>query len=142
MSNQRKIKIYNPVFVFCLVYPMLPASLDCPLLITPSVFSNVYIVPPGILLLTNMVKSTWTDNLNIVLEIAITGIYLRRVWRYQMQISKSSLFSNIVRLTSINVQKYILFKNPVFKSRIFSGCLLIYDMYELWHLILTFVVHY
>ena len=142
MSNQRKIKIYNPVFVFCLVYRMLPASLDCPLLITPSVFSNVYIVPPGILLLTNMVKSTWTDNLNIVLEIAITGIYLRRVWRYQMQISKSSLFSNIVRLTSINVQKYILFKNPVFKSRIFSGCLLIYDMYELWHLILTFVVHY
>ena len=33
--------------VFCfvclrLVYPMLPVSLDCPLLIDPSVFSNVY----------------------------------------------------------------------------------------------------
>ena len=25
-----------------LVYPMLPVSLDCPLLITPSVFSNVF----------------------------------------------------------------------------------------------------
>jgi hypothetical protein len=35
------------VLCFCLVflslvYPMLPVSLDCPLLIAPSVFSNVY----------------------------------------------------------------------------------------------------
>jgi hypothetical protein len=35
------------LFVFVLtwlVYPMLPESLDCPFLITPSVFSNVYLV--------------------------------------------------------------------------------------------------
>ena len=33
------------VFVLCLiVYPMLPVSLDCPFLIVPSVFSNVYIL--------------------------------------------------------------------------------------------------
>ena len=31
------------VFVLCLVYPMLPSSLECPFLITPSVFSNVYL---------------------------------------------------------------------------------------------------
>jgi hypothetical protein len=32
------------VFVcFRLVYPMLPVSLDCPFLIAPSVFSNVYL---------------------------------------------------------------------------------------------------
>ena len=31
------------VFVLCLVYPMLPVSLDCPFLISPSVFSNVYL---------------------------------------------------------------------------------------------------
>ena len=32
-------------FVFlCLVYPMLPVSADCPFLIAPSVFSNVYCV--------------------------------------------------------------------------------------------------
>ena len=31
------------VFVLCLVYPMLPVSLDCSFLITPSVFSNVYL---------------------------------------------------------------------------------------------------
>jgi hypothetical protein len=29
--------------VLCPVYPMLPVSLDCPFLITPSVFSNVYL---------------------------------------------------------------------------------------------------
>ena len=33
------------VVVFCLVYPMLPVSLDCPFLIAPSVFSNVYVEP-------------------------------------------------------------------------------------------------
>jgi len=31
------------VFILCLVYPMLPVSLDCPFLIAPSVFSNVYL---------------------------------------------------------------------------------------------------
>ena len=30
------------VFVLCLVYQMLPVSLDCPFWIAPSVFSNVY----------------------------------------------------------------------------------------------------
>jgi hypothetical protein len=30
------------VFVLCLVYPMLPVSLDCPFWIAPSVFSNGY----------------------------------------------------------------------------------------------------
>ena len=31
------------VFFLCLVYPMLPMSLDCPFLIATSVFSNVYL---------------------------------------------------------------------------------------------------
>ena len=31
------------LFVLCLVYAMLPVSLDCPILIAPSVFSNVYL---------------------------------------------------------------------------------------------------
>jgi hypothetical protein len=33
------------VFVLCLVYSKLPISLDCPLLIALSVFSNVYFLP-------------------------------------------------------------------------------------------------
>ena len=32
------------VVVLCLVYPMLPVSLDCPFLITASDFSNVYLM--------------------------------------------------------------------------------------------------
>ena len=31
------------VFVLCLVYHMVPVSLDCPFLIAPLVFSNVYL---------------------------------------------------------------------------------------------------
>jgi hypothetical protein len=31
------------VFVLCLVYAMLPVSLNCPFLITPSVFSDIYL---------------------------------------------------------------------------------------------------
>ena len=31
------------LFALCIVYPMLPVSQDCLLLITPSVFSNVYL---------------------------------------------------------------------------------------------------
>ena len=33
------------VFVLCLVYPMLPVSLECPFLIAPLVLSNVYLPP-------------------------------------------------------------------------------------------------
>jgi len=32
------------VFILCLVYPMLPVSLDCLFVIGSSVFSNVYLV--------------------------------------------------------------------------------------------------
>jgi hypothetical protein len=32
------------VFVLCLVYPVLPVSLDCPCLIAPMLFSNVYFI--------------------------------------------------------------------------------------------------
>jgi hypothetical protein len=34
------------VFFLCLVYSMLPVSLDCPFLIVPSVFSNTYLLTP------------------------------------------------------------------------------------------------
>ena len=32
------------VFALCLVYPMLPVSLDCQFLIAPSVFCNAYLM--------------------------------------------------------------------------------------------------
>ena len=37
--------IYYLLYVLCLVYPMLPVFLDCPFLIAPSVFFNVYLLP-------------------------------------------------------------------------------------------------
>jgi hypothetical protein len=37
------VGLFFCVFVLCLVYPMLPVSLDCPFLIAPSVFSNDYL---------------------------------------------------------------------------------------------------
>ena len=44
-------------FVFLrLVYPMLPVSLDCPFLIAPSIFSNVYLLQYGIMV------SIWLHN--------------------------------------------------------------------------------
>ena len=40
------------IFDLCLVYPVLPVSLECPFLIAPSAFSNVYLRPvscvPGV----------------------------------------------------------------------------------------------
>ena len=43
MQNNDCVPNYKEdVFIPCLVYPMLTVSLDCPLLIAPSVFSNIY----------------------------------------------------------------------------------------------------
>jgi len=41
VSNTYIVFLFSFVFL-CLVYPMLPVSLDYPLLIAPSIFSNVY----------------------------------------------------------------------------------------------------
>ena len=35
--------VYSDLVCLRLVYPMLPVSLDCPFLIIPSIFSNVYL---------------------------------------------------------------------------------------------------
>ena len=32
------------LFVYRLMYPLLPVSLDCPFLIVPSIFSNIYLI--------------------------------------------------------------------------------------------------
>ena len=40
--------MYTIVFILCLMCPMVPVSLDCPFLIAPSVFSNVYFHPAGV----------------------------------------------------------------------------------------------
>jgi hypothetical protein len=39
------------LFFLCLVYPMLPVSLDFPFLFVPSVFSNIYILSSDVILM-------------------------------------------------------------------------------------------
>ena len=53
-----------------LVYPLLPVSLDCPFLITPSVFYNVYLMTTILLHLWYfpIVIQSAVDNINITLK--------------------------------------------------------------------------
>ena len=65
------------VVCFRLVYPMLPVSLDCPLLIAPSMFSNIY--------KTSMVNnSTDINKTNIHLSREITEHKIaRHIFRWK-----------------------------------------------------------
>ena len=62
------VVLYWFVFVLCLVYPMLPFSLDCPFLITPPVFSGLSILdyPSGFL---------WIVHSWLPLRFSLTFIY-------------------------------------------------------------------
>ena len=55
------------VFVLCLAYPMLPASLDCPFLIALSVFSNVFFLHLKEYILNNLILyySVWEFSLTL-----------------------------------------------------------------------------
>ena len=79
------------VFCFCfvflrLVYPMLPVSLDCPFLIAPSVFSNVYFT------YCSEPHTPWID-----FPVIIWGIYF---WFHQ---KRTTCFENS---ESLNIIKY------------------------------------
>ena len=54
VSNTYCVVFFALFFVvLCLVYPMLPVSLDCPFLIAPSAFSNLYFI--NTLLVENLI---------------------------------------------------------------------------------------
>ena len=59
------------VFVLCLVHPMLPVSLDCPFLIIPSVFSNVYLF---CVLYTQCCQCLWIVHSWLPLRFSLTFI--------------------------------------------------------------------
>jgi hypothetical protein len=73
------------VFVLCLVYPMLPVSLDCPFLIATSVFSNVYIqynpfivlfcLSSSCVLCTQCCQFLWIVHFWLPLRYSLTFIY-------------------------------------------------------------------
>ena len=61
------------VFVLCLVYPMLPVSLDCPFMIAPLVFSDVYV---SCFLCTLCCQILWIVYLWLPLRFSLTFIKL------------------------------------------------------------------
>ena len=72
------------IFVLCLVYPVLPVSLDCPFLIAPSVFSNVYFRPvcvPGVTSVSGCVHGvTSVSGLSILdCPFGFSNVYFRPV---------------------------------------------------------------
>ena len=61
-------------FVLCLVYQMFPVSLDCPFLIVPSVFSDVY-------LLTRHALFTWWNTLVLfIIDILLVESMGNQYW--------------------------------------------------------------
>ena len=58
-------------FVLCLAYPILPVSLDCSFLITPSVFSNVYL---SCVLCTQCCQFLWNVHSWLPLRYSLTFI--------------------------------------------------------------------
>jgi len=95
------------------MYPMLPVSLDCPFLLAPSVFSNVYfnalkiylaaygvyiileIVPSTVILLTELScwRKSWSNKVNSILS-----------WSHNYKIS-----------TVVITVWFIITRNPYFK---------------------------
>ena len=58
------------VFVLCLVYHMLPVSLDCPFLIAPSVFPSVYLKADQIIVFTKQEQRYLVLEMTLVNEIS------------------------------------------------------------------------
>jgi hypothetical protein len=58
-------------FVLCLVYPLLPVSLDCSFWIAPSVFSNVYL---SCVLCTLCCQFLWIVHFGLPLRYSLTFI--------------------------------------------------------------------
>jgi hypothetical protein len=71
--------IYYLRYVLCLVYPMLPVFLDCPFLIAPSVFSNVYlppiVCPVSCVLCDQCFQYFWIVHSRLLPRFSLTFIY-------------------------------------------------------------------
>ena len=70
------------VFLFCfssscLVYPMLPVSLDCPFLIAPSVFLNVYLHKHSIIA-PSVFSNVYLHKHSIIAPSVFSNIYLHK----------------------------------------------------------------
>jgi uncharacterized protein YqgC (DUF456 family) len=91
------------VFVLCLVFPIFPVSLDCPFLITPSVFSKDYLFVIVVCVFSSCV----------LCASVFSNIYfqnVRKIWRRDMSQIMSILLSglcNCFKLKSYSWSRFI-----------------------------------
>jgi hypothetical protein len=116
------------LFVLCLVYPMLSDSLDCPFLITPLVFSNVYL---SCVLCTLCCQILWIVHLWLPLWYSLTFICLVSCVPY------------VVRFSGLSICDYPLVFSNVYLSYVFCTlcCQFLWIVYfwlPLWYS-LTFI---
>ena len=89
------------VFVLCLVFPIFPVSLDCPFLITPSVFSKDYLFVIVVCVFSSCV----------LCASVFSNIYfqnVRKIWRRDMSQIMSILFSVFQRKSFFCSDKLLL----------------------------------
>ena len=77
------------LFVLYLVYPMLPVPLDCPFMIAPSVFSNVYL---SCIFCTLCCQFLWIVHFWLLLRYSLTFIFLVSCVPYVSSFSGLSIF--------------------------------------------------
>ena len=82
------------VFLYCLVYPMLPLSLDCLFLIAPSVFSNIYLINIYINFANIKTKTCWRG-LYLISCPVLTSFFSIFILLYFFNIYESYIFLHI-----------------------------------------------
>ena len=80
--------------MYCLVYPMLPLSLDCLFLIAPSVFSNVYLINIYINFANIKTKTCWRG-LYLISCPVLTSFFSIFILLYFFNIYESYIFLHI-----------------------------------------------
>ena len=66
--------IFFFIFVLCLVWPLLPVSLDCLFLIVPSVFSNVYYQLFTGVKLRSIYRCTSTSSVVVITVVCVSSV--------------------------------------------------------------------
>ena len=95
------------IFDLCLVYPVLPVSLECPFLIAPSAFSNVYLRPVSTHLIFSGVRVTRLLELNI--SVGLWALAVHQSVKTQMLLSTCFSFMINMLLSPLTRPLTILF---------------------------------
>jgi hypothetical protein len=105
---------------FCVLYPMLPVSLDCPFLVTPSVFSNVYLTS----------SKQYFSYIHDKNELTVYKQYIMQVhwWHYIYIIT--FLVSNVPCVSGLSLLDLPL--RLQFSLSYICGCIMVIDIHVYW----------